>query len=133
MFYLFNQVNSGGFFVVDEKVTQNVIIEATSADDANIRAETIGIYFDGVNQGEDCECCGDRWGKVSDDDGTDEPLLYDKPPEEFSPWFLKEGVVYCRVFFLNGNVKEYVVPNDNKERLKKKTEKMIESYRMMLN
>lgn len=133
MFYLFNQVNSGGFFVVDEKVTQNVIIEATSADDANIRAETIGIYFDGVNQGEDCECCGDRWGKVSDDDGTDEPLLYDKPPEEHFPWFLKEGVPYCRVYFLNGNVKEYVVPSDKQERLKKETEKMIESYRMMLN
>jgi len=69
--YLFRQNNSGGF------LTNNVVIKnpeqgfmvghldayihATSQDEANKIAESCGIYFDGVEKGEDCECCGDRW------------------------------------------------------------------------
>ena len=48
------------------KVSEHVLIEADSSDEANVIAETKGIYFDGVNSGEDCPCCGDRWLPVDD-------------------------------------------------------------------
>lgn len=60
-FFEFNQNNSGGSFVVNDKVCHRVIIEADSKSDAEMKAEELGIYFDGVAAGFDCECCGDRW------------------------------------------------------------------------
>lgn len=47
-------------------------------DEANARAKGIGLYFDGVDDGRDCECCGDRWyEKWSDSDGqAEEPTVY---------------------------------------------------------
>lgn len=72
-FYKFSQNNSGGSFDInDEKgIGPIVIIEALNVDDANNRAERIGIYFNGIENGLDCSCCGSRWSEVWDDDGTD--------------------------------------------------------------
>jgi hypothetical protein len=47
-FYEFDQNNSGGSFVVNDKVCHRVIID---------KAETLGIHFDGWG---DCSCCGNR-------------------------------------------------------------------------
>ena len=58
MYYHYRQNNSGGSFIVNSDVTVNVIIEADSADDANEKAKDIGIYFNGVDEGIDCPCCG---------------------------------------------------------------------------
>ena len=41
-------------------------IEAKSAEQANQLAEQHGIYFDGVERGIDCDCCGDRWTRVTE-------------------------------------------------------------------
>jgi hypothetical protein len=60
-FYEFDQNNSGGHFVVDDKLCHRIYIEAESADEANFKAEELGCYFDGVG---DCSCCGDRWYRV---------------------------------------------------------------------
>lgn len=70
MFYYFQQNNSGGKYQVGAQVTRLVIIEADSALEANAIAKNNGIYFDGVEYGHDCECCGDRWYKCSEDDGS---------------------------------------------------------------
>jgi hypothetical protein len=59
--FVFSQNNSGGSFIVNETVAEWVIIEAFDDNHANRRAEDIGIYFDGVDDDIDCECCGDRW------------------------------------------------------------------------
>jgi hypothetical protein len=75
-FYTFRQNNSGGSFRRDDSVNHYVIIEATSAEHANIIAEEKGIYFNGVEEGYDCSCCGDRWERVEEYDGTDEPAMY---------------------------------------------------------
>ena len=56
MFYDFWQNNSGGKFIINDKVAPIVWIEARNASEANAIAESIGIIFD-----EGCECCGDRW------------------------------------------------------------------------
>ena len=68
--YYFHQNNSGGYITSDVVIKNpeqglmagnDVYIHATSADEANKIAESCGIYFDGVEKGEDCACCGDRW------------------------------------------------------------------------
>ena len=80
MFYTYNQNNSGGLFDYDEKrgIGQYVIVEADTPEEADSRAEEIGLYFDGSG---DCECCGPRWSPVANywnsDEGTEEPMIWD--------------------------------------------------------
>lgn len=63
MFYQFNQNNSGGYFVVNDKLCNRLFIEADSEEEAVRKAEELGCYWDGVANGLDCSCCGDRWSK----------------------------------------------------------------------
>lgn len=82
-FFTYSQNNSGGYFDLDKTrgIASIVIIEAVDYQDANSRAETIGLYFGGEG---DCPCCGDRWYDAYDnDDGTDEPTIYGDPLEEY--------------------------------------------------
>jgi len=60
-FYEFSQNNSGGKFTVDDKLCHRLIIEASSEEEACSIAEDMGVYFNGCEDGIDCECCGDRW------------------------------------------------------------------------
>ena len=94
MFYHYRQNNSGGGFDCDDNVHMNVIIEANSANQANNKAKSIGIYFDGVGKNMDCDCCGDRWSCVDDDDGTEVPSMYGTSLNEFQAdsYFVKDGV-----------------------------------------
>lgn len=61
MFYEFNQNNSGGVFHEDCKVCHRLFIEADNVTEAVSIAEELGCYWDGVDKGFDCPCCGDRW------------------------------------------------------------------------
>ena len=83
MFYTFMQNGSGGSFTLDSEVTHMVIVEAGTADEANAKAESIGIYFDGYG---DCSCCGDRWSRVDEEwDAEEGPCVYGTPVEEWEP------------------------------------------------
>lgn len=77
-FFHFDQNNSGGSFshVAIDGIGTNVFIEAKNAAHANDRAERIGLYFNGCDDGTDCSCCGDRWSPVSESDGRDVPMKY---------------------------------------------------------
>lgn len=76
MFFTFKQNKSYGRFDVGDNIGEQVIIEAESACEANSRAMSIGMYFNGVRGGIDCPCCGDRWrAQYSDSDGTVEPEI----------------------------------------------------------
>lgn len=112
-FFLFDQNNSGGHFDRDKDVCENVIIEAYSIEDANLRADNFGIYFDGCSQGMDCSCCGDRWSKLWDkEDGTEEPMISgDKVREHFSNGFYDEQVI---IHYLNGT-KERIIFKTSKD------------------
>lgn len=70
MFFPYDQNNSGGSYIVNEDrgISARMVIEADSADEANQRAEEIGMHFNGVANGYDCPCCGDRWYEVDDSD-----------------------------------------------------------------
>lgn len=89
MFYHFRQNNSGGGFDVDTKagITVNVIVEAQSAAEAVEKAKSIGLYFDGVDEGVDCECCGDRWYAPWGTDGSEKPEIHGKPVADYQPRF----------------------------------------------
>jgi hypothetical protein len=78
-FFTFGQNNSGGGFHFDAKrgITHNVIVEATDTEHAIARAEQIGLYWDGVDYGKDCECCGDRWSTWCSEDAV--PSVYGTP------------------------------------------------------
>jgi hypothetical protein len=90
-FFVYNQNNSGGVFVVDSKrgIGEHVIIEATSAKHADSIAQGIGLYFDGKN---DCNCCGDRWYSQSE------------------AWFNRDGLDWDEIGFgvWHGNLDEKI-------------------------
>lgn len=62
-YYLFRQNNSGGYY---SNVPTEIYIQAPSSEEANEIATKHGIYFDGIENGFDCECCGDRWNRVDE-------------------------------------------------------------------
>ena len=106
MFYQFSQNNSGGSFDFDKfnGITIYVIIEADSADEANSIAESIGIYFNGCNDGIDCGCCGDRWSSQwRDDNGDSEPCVYSTPVAQVDPhWASDKGNQSVCVHYKDG-------------------------------
>jgi hypothetical protein len=65
-FYTFSQSNPGGYFIKNDKISEYVIIQAESAEEANDFAEDVGIYFDGIRKKIDCSCCNDRWYRASE-------------------------------------------------------------------
>ncbi len=65
-FYSFDQNNSGGSFVVDENLCHRLMIEAKDERSAEAIAESMGVYFNGCDEGYDCPCCGDRWYSPSE-------------------------------------------------------------------
>jgi hypothetical protein len=82
--FQYSQNNSGGRMVVNERVSDYVLIQARSGAHADERAEEIGIYFNGVDDGMDCECCGDRWSSQLFNSGDESPMVYGKPPTDES-------------------------------------------------
>lgn len=63
MFYEFSQNNSGGRFTEDDFLCHKVVIEASDKNEAIDKAKDMGVYFNGVDDGIDCPCCGDRWSE----------------------------------------------------------------------
>ena len=64
--YEFTQNNSGGSFDVSDTTCHRMFIEAYNSDQATSKAEDLGCYWNGVEEGNDCECCGDRWSPAGD-------------------------------------------------------------------
>ena len=60
-FYMYQQNNHDGRYIIDEVVTKYVIIEALDANHANLIAANKGIYFNEVG----------RWFSTNDDDAKD--------------------------------------------------------------
>jgi hypothetical protein len=78
-FWTVSQNNSGGIFDHDEAkgIGYALCVEAVDADHARSRMQAI---VDGYPASYDCPCCGDRWSFwLYNDEGTDEPEIYDRP------------------------------------------------------
>ena len=109
-FYTFKQNNSGGRFTISEirGIDYVVIVEANTATQANIKAEDIGIYFNGCDDEVDCPCCGDRWYPADENDGADVPSLYGDP--------ITEGEYYqptATVHYTDGHFKQFTLQKIN--------------------
>lgn len=63
----FSQNNSYGGFDIDEHVAHEMFIQASNFEEANDLAESIGCYFNGVDDGIDCSCRGNRWHALLSD------------------------------------------------------------------
>jgi hypothetical protein len=107
-FYHFSQNNSGGSFTFSEGISVHVIIEALSTEHAESRAEEIGLYFDGVSEGRDCGCCGDRWNRLYSE-GHDSPCLYGEPVGTGDNWARRwsNGKPYAYVHYLDGRIESH--------------------------
>ncbi|MGA0164712.1 MAG: DUF7296 family protein [Bdellovibrionota bacterium] len=113
--FLFDQNNSGGKLVVNDKVCHRLFIEAKNESEAISIAEGLGVYFNGVDDGRDCPCCGDRWYRAEE---VEFPLAFDsrkqivfKNPVEYAQhlavhYTLYKNMVDSRIFYQNGIVKE---------------------------
>ena len=100
--YSFRQNNTFGSW--DEGVGHNVLVEASTSGEANERALTAGVYFNGCTAGRDCGCCGDRWYPAYED-----PLPFERPLgigtlEEYLP---RESERRLRVVYADGTQDVY--------------------------
>lgn len=76
-FFMWSQNNSGGHFAVNDDLTWRVVIQADTYGEAEYKALTLGIYYNGVEDDRDCDCCGDRWyegSELGDDQLKDKTL-----------------------------------------------------------
>jgi hypothetical protein len=90
-FYLYDQNNSGGYFVYDENFGRNVLIEAHSPNEANEKMADMGCWSHGC-----CSCCGDRWhsfysGDTYDVYQTVEEVMARCAPDPAGPSWNRKG------------------------------------------
>ncbi|MNB81421.1 hypothetical protein D3C75_282030 [compost metagenome] len=79
-YFHFRQNNSGGYFIVNDDVAINLIVEAMNANDAEQR-----MYDITADYSQYCSCCGERWSSwIDDEDGTTEPTIYGRKLDERS-------------------------------------------------
>lgn len=104
-FYTFNQNNSGGYFVKDDKfgVCETVIVEAISPTDAWDRLEKIGDNVSGFM--DFCSCCGERWSNWMDEsDGKDVPEIYGTPVDVATKGLFRDKAF---VHYMDGTIVEF--------------------------
>lgn len=104
MFYEFRQNNSGGFW---REPGMSVIIEANSSEEANVIAETKGLYFNGCEEGLDCDCCGDRWYRAWSDKDGEESFTTPERGEIYEEWAKRDSVKQYVIYFKDGSEKSY--------------------------
>ena len=123
--YEFDQNNSGGFFEMNDDVSIKVFIQSENAAGANQKAEEVGIYFDGCEDGIDCDCCGDRWYRAGDPLDSFKTYFWRKENTEYdnisdyvqaiandSMW-AKVGKPVVIVYFADGSIKRFYKEGEN--------------------
>ena len=93
--------------VLDADPRFELVGEAGSADEANTKAEDVGIYFDD-EYAMDCPCCGTRWDRAWREDGEAEPLIYGQPVAEYECMWTPKGKAYAYVYYANGEKVPYL-------------------------
>jgi len=112
-FFTYGQNNSGGYMHFDAGagISHYVIVEADDAKQADYKAIGIGLYFDGIEKGADCDCCGDRWCAQDSwwntDEGDEVPTVYGEPVEstDLSWRSLKKGLPEVYIHYADGTFK----------------------------
>lgn len=102
-----DQNNSGGVFDETRTLCHKVFIQAGDLGEAEMKAFALGIYYDGVFNEIDCECCGDRWGPP---DIVREP--HSKDIEAYAQYLANEygwTIPDARLYYADGTVKEIFI------------------------
>lgn len=86
--WMFTQNNPGGVYKGPAMI---VVVSADTAYQANDKVEDVGVYFDGVATYSDCECCGDRWGRVFGREDFNEKERAEKYISENYEWMKLRG------------------------------------------
>lgn len=82
----FDQNNSGGYFIVNDVVAEDVFIQEASAEEASQRAVKLFEPYS-----EYCECCGERWyPHARESEGYDVPTRYGRPITEQGPGLFRK-------------------------------------------
>ena len=115
-YFTFHQNNSGGVYELDQDkgIAEQVVVEAHDWSHANVLAQRIGLYFDGVVGEQDCSCCGDRWyAKEEREHGDPVPSYYGVPLSSAKVLSLhREYPVNTYVHLLDGKRLAYRWNND---------------------
>jgi hypothetical protein len=94
MFYTYIQTNTGGSFLGPHYI---IVEEDSSKRADNFAEKETEVYFNGVRDGHDCECCGDRWSRQwGDDEGTEKPEIYGDPVDD----------EWAKIYYQDGRVSE---------------------------
>ena len=99
MFYTDFQNNSGGSFYINDDVRAIVIVEALNAKEAEWKFKQITEDYMSY-----CECCGERWSYDCGLDGTEVPMIYDTPIEEYEASYYRED---CIIYYNDGSKRIY--------------------------
>lgn len=117
-FFQFDQLNTGGSFITDDKVCHRLFIEADSVEEAIEKAENLGCYWNGVEAERDCPCCGDRW-YIPRNDGESYPMEYGNivfnSVEEHAQYLANDfgwTSPDVRIFYADGTVREIFIQKD---------------------
>jgi len=96
----FSQNNSGGEFIRNDVVCEEVFFQASHAEEAIQRAQEVFAPYSDY-----CECCGERWSYwVSDSDGTDEPRILGEPITQVRPDQFRGQ---AKLHYFDGHVQTY--------------------------
>lgn len=102
LWFHFRQNNSGGYFIDDEMVCEDVFIQAVNAAEVRAKAEEL---FD--SRSEYCECCGERWyTEVDESDGHPQPTKYGEVLFDLAPIYFGRK---AKLNYIDGHVETYTV------------------------
>lgn len=98
--WVFDQNNSGGYFIQNDDVDHYVAIQAIDAKHARQRAQDV---FEDYS--EYCDCCGERWYYwVDEDDGKEVPKIYGEPYTDCKASSYREFMV---LHYVDGTREKY--------------------------
>lgn len=98
VFYCYRQHNCDGEFVVNDKVTVNVIIEADSDQEADSKAQALGITFDSL----DSEDYPTRWDSAEGYAALADPAGFIRAADHYDKVNVSVGEAYCHLYQSNG-------------------------------
>ncbi len=99
--YHFGQNNSGGRFIINEDLAEDVLIQGKDVNSVLYKAHEL---MDASNANS-CECCGDRWDFYIDAaDAKDFPTMYDIPITEMEPSHYRTS---ARLHYADGTIEAY--------------------------
>lgn len=97
----YSQNNSGGYFIENDEVSEDLFVQAEDANQANKKAFEVTEDYSKY-----CECCGERWWiSAGDKDGCEVPTIYEtKITEKYKPFKID---TYATLHYADGRVVKF--------------------------